>query len=95
MNKQELVSRVSEAMGTSKKEAEIFVNTFVSVVTDELVNKGEVKISGFGTFATSEVPEKTGTIQLGDRKGETYTTPAHTKPTFKYLSAVKNAVKGE
>ena len=93
MNKQELVTAMADKMESSKKDAEKALSVFIEVVTDALVARDDVNIIGFGKFATAEVPEKTGTIQFGDRKGETYTTPQHVKPTFKYGKTVKELLK--
>jgi DNA-binding protein HU-beta len=93
MNKTELVSKVAELTEGTKVESGKYLDAFIKVVTDALVESGEVNITGFGKFATVETKEKTGTIQLGERKGESYTTPAHIKPTFKYGSNIKNLLK--
>ena len=93
MNKQELVTAMANKMESSKVDAEKALSAFIEVVTDALVSRDDVNIIGFGKFATAEVKEKSGIIQLGDRKGETYTTPAHTKPTFKYGKTVKELLK--
>ena len=93
MNKSELITAMADKMGSNKKDVEKALSAFIEVVTDALVAKDNVNIIGFGKFATAEVKEKTGIIQLGDRKGEEYTTPAHTKPTFKYGKTVKELLK--
>ena len=93
MNKKELVKVISEAVGTTQKAAGEFLDATVEAITDALVAGEDVKVSGFGTFSKVEVPERTGIIQMGDRKGETYVTPAHFKAKFKPASALKEAVK--
>jgi DNA-binding protein HU-beta len=90
MNKTELVSAISTKGELSKKDAEIALNAFMEVVKETLLNDEKIQLVGFGTFDTADVKEKTGTIQLGDRKGELYTTPAHVKPTFKFSKSVKD-----
>ena len=42
-----------------------------------------IAIGKIGKFKVKDVPERTGTIMMGDRKGETYTVPAHSEITFK------------
>lgn len=93
MTKQILIEKISEKVNGNKKEADLYLSAIIGVITDSLVEGEEVNISGLGKFSTAEVGEKTGTIQLGDRKGETYTTPAHTKPCFKFAKAVKDVLK--
>lgn len=93
MNKKELVRVVSEKLGTSQKAAGEAVDAVFTAIADAMVAGTDVKISGFGTFSVAEVAERTGIIQMGDRKGETYTTPAHRAPRFKAASALKDAVR--
>lgn len=93
MNKKELVKAISEVLGTSQKAAGEMLDATLAVIMDAMVDGQDVKISGFGTFSVSEVAERTGVIQMGDRKGETYTTPAHRAPRFKAASALKDAVR--
>lgn len=42
-----------------------------------------------GKFKVKDVPERTGKIMLGDRKGEEYITPAHQEITFKMNKSAK------
>ena len=77
----------------AKKAAEETLSAVVAVVTEALVAGNTVKIPDLGTFSVVEVAERTGTIQLGDRKGETYVTPAHRAPKCKIANALKEAVK--
>ena len=93
MNKKEMIAKLAEVMGSTKKDAEAALNAVTTVITDALVEGQDVKITGFGTFSAVEVAERTGIIQMGDRKGETYTTPAHRAPKFKAASALKDAVR--
>ncbi|HLD22185.1 MAG TPA: HU family DNA-binding protein [Patescibacteria group bacterium] len=50
MNKVKLAETISERTGLSKKQAEDFLEAFVEVVKDTLVNREEVTLAGFGTF---------------------------------------------
>ncbi len=52
MNKAELVARVAEKTGFTKKDAEVAVNAFVSAVEETLVKGDKVQLIGFGSFAT-------------------------------------------
>lgn len=93
MTKPELIEELSAKTGLQKKDAEAFLKAFTETVAKELSEKNQVTLVGFGTFSAVEVAERTGTIHLGDRKGETYTTPSHWKPSFKAGKALKEAVK--
>lgn len=95
MTKSELVGKVSEVVGDSKKNAELYLNAIVGVITDELVSGGDVSLTGFGKFSVADVAERKGIVQIGSTKGTEYVTPAHKAPKFKYGSNVKKLVAGE
>ena len=93
MNKTELISKVAERLGVTKKDTGAAVDAIVDVIIDTVAEGDEVSISGFGKFVSVEVAERTGIIQMGDRKGESYVSPAHKSPKFKPASAFKTAVR--
>lgn len=98
MNKKELIAKLAEKMTTeevkvTKKTAEEYLEAFVVVVSEALEAGETVKIPGLGTFSVTEVAERRGTIQMGERKGEEYVTPAHKAPKFKIAKALKDLVK--
>lgn len=94
MTKPELIDELSVKTGLQKKDAEAFLKAFTETVTKELAEKRQVTLVGFGTFSAVEAAERTGIVQLGANKGETYTTPAHWKPKFKPGRALIDVVKG-
>ena len=93
MNKPELINEIVNITETNKKQAEEFLAAFTDIVTAELVKGGDVNLVGFGKFSVAEVAQREGTIQLGSRKGETYVTPAHNAPKFKFGKNVKDLLK--
>lgn len=93
MNKKDLVKAIAEKLGTTQKDAEASLNGIVAVITDSLVDGQDVKVPGLGTFSVVDVEERRGIIQMGDRKGEEYVTPAHRAPKFKFSKTVKDIVK--
>lgn len=93
MKKVDMVNKLVEKMELTKKESVEIVDSVIEMIKDGLLKDGEVDIYGLGKFGVKEVGEKTGIIQLGDRKGETYTSPAHKAPTFKFSKAVKDLVR--
>lgn len=93
MNKSDLISNVATKCGYTKKDTGAVVDAFVQTVIEAVANGDEVSIAGFGKFSAVDVAERTGIIQMGERKGETYVTPAHKTPKFKVASAFKEAVK--
>lgn len=93
MNKKMLIDAVAEVMGTTKKAAGEAVDAVFGVITDAMADGNDVAVSGFGKFVVADVPERTGIIQMGDRKGEQYISEAHRAPKFKAASALKDAVR--
>jgi DNA-binding protein HU-beta len=92
MNKTELIAAVAKKADMTKTQAEAAVNATLNSIVDAMAAGEKVALVGFGTFEVADVKERTGTIQMGDRKGETYVTPAHKAPKFKAGAAMKNAV---
>lgn len=92
MVKNELVNAIAERVdGAKKGDIAVILETFADVITDTLkANPGEsVPVGKLGKFKVKEVPERTGTIMMGDRKGEKYVTPAHQEITFKMSKSAK------
>ena len=93
MNKNELVTKVAGKLGVTKKDTVAAIDAFVETVIETVASGEEVSLAGFGKFTSVDVAERTGVIQMGERKGEAYTTPAHRAPKFKFATAFKDAVK--
>ena len=60
MNKGELIEKVVDMTGLSKKEGEAAVNAFVDVIQNSLKKGEKVAIAGFGTFDVSHRKARTG-----------------------------------
>lgn len=82
MNKQELISKLSEAAGFSKKDSTMFLDAFVEVVEDTVASGTPVKLVGFGNFEKKPTKGTSGTIQFGERKGEKWETQDSFKVSF-------------
>lgn len=93
MNKATLIDAMSKKTGFTKKDTGAVLDALLETVIETVVAGEEVTLPGLGKFVVVDVPERTGVIQLGDRKGESYVTPAHRAPKFKISSAFKNALK--
>lgn len=89
MNKKELITKLSEVMGTTKKDAEVALDAVTTVITNAMVEGQDVKISGFGTFSVTERAAREGRNPM---TGETIKIAASKSPKFKAASALKNAV---
>ena len=94
MTKNEMISAIAENTGLTKKDVGAVIDTLTGVVTDALVAGDKVTLPGLCTFETVDVKEKTGIIQMGEKKGQQYITPAHRAPRLKAASSLKQAVKG-
>ena len=89
MNKKDLVKAISEKLKITQKAAGEQLDTILEVITEELVNGGEVKISGFGTFSVAERAAREG---RNPATGETIQIAASRAPKFKPATALKAAV---
>lgn len=74
MTRAQIASQISDATGISKKEADIVIEGFISVVIDSLCRNESVEIRGFGTFKNvvrepmkARNPKTGETLQLGKR----------------------------
>lgn len=89
MNKVELISRMAEIEGTTKKAAGEQLDALVAAITESLVKGEDVKISGFGTFLVTERAARTG---RNPQTGEAIQIEASKAPKFKAAKALKDAV---
>ncbi len=92
MNKNELLEKVSQASGLTKKESEAAINAFLETLTDVLKAGDKISLKGFGTFEVRTRDARTG---RNPRTGETMEIPASKVPAFKASSSLKNIVNGK
>lgn len=74
MTRAQIASSISEATGISKKEAEIVIGGFISIIIDCLSKNESIEIRGFGTFKNvvrepmkARNPKTGEVLQLGKR----------------------------
>lgn len=89
MNKQELVSHVSENSGLTKMDAERAIDATIHAITSTLQSGDEVRLVGFGTFTTAERQQSEG---RNPRTGEKIQIPATRLPKFRAGKQLKDAV---
>ena len=89
MTKTELVAKVAEKAGLTKKDAEKAVNALLSSVQEALVKKDKVQMIGFGTF---EVKARAARAGRNPQTGAAIKIPASKNPVFKAGKALKDAV---
>ncbi|MDD5040484.1 MAG: HU family DNA-binding protein [Patescibacteria group bacterium] len=93
MKKGELINKIAEKVGVSKKQAEDMLEAMTGTITEALKAGDEVTITGFGTFMP-----KTRTARGGvnpQKPSERIQIPAVTIPKFKSGKALKDALKGK
>jgi DNA-binding protein HU-beta len=60
MNKSELVRAISEKSGSTIKDSEKFLDSFVETITEAMKKNDDVALVGFGTFSVAERAERIG-----------------------------------
>jgi DNA-binding protein HU-beta len=89
MNKAELVTKIAEKSGLTKKDAEKALSAFVDVVQEALKQGDKVQLVGFGTFEIRERAERKG---RNPQTKEEITIPATKAPVFKAGAELKKSV---
>ena len=90
MKKSDLIAKIADKAGMTKKDAEKALNAFIDTVTDALAADDKISLVGFGTFETKKRAARKG---KNPRTGEIINIPAAKVPTFKVGQGLKNAVK--
>ena len=90
MNKTQMVKEIASRIeGASQKDVALILDTFQEVVRDTVIAGDDVKMTGFLTFSKKHVPAKSGVVQLGDKKGQAWTTEARDEIAKKISKAYK------
>ena len=89
MNKNDLISSVSDGSGLSKADAGKAVDAVFDSITGSLKSGTEVRLVGFGTFSVSQRAASQG---RNPRTGEPIQIPASNQPKFKAGKGLKDAV---
>ena len=89
MNEVEMADRLATRSGLSKSVAKEAADGVFAAIGDALANGEEVRIAGFGTFATRSRPARTG---RNPRTGEAVSISASTSPMFKAGKTLKDTV---
>ncbi len=89
MNKLDLIAAVAEKTEMPKAAATHVVDAIFTVIEDALKSKQEVRLTGFGSFVTSE---RKATKGRNPRTGEEIDIPASTSVRFKPGKSLKDSV---
>ena len=90
MNKTELVTRMAEKTGLTKKDAEALLGAFTSTVEEALVEGDKVQLVGFGTFEVRERAARKGTNARNPQ--EEIDILASKAPAFKAGKSLKEVI---
>lgn len=91
MNKNDLVTAVSNASGLTKADAAKAVDGVFDAITDALKTGDEVRLVGFGSFSVAQRAASQG---RNPRTGETIQIAASKQPKFSAGKGLKDAVNG-
>lgn len=89
MNKNDLVSAVAQATGTSKTDVSKAVDVVFDAITGSLKNGDTVKVPGFGNFSVTDRAARQG---RNPRTGEPLQIAASKQPKFKAGKSLKEIV---
>ncbi len=89
MNKDDLISAVSDSAGLSKADANRAVDSVFDNISGSLKSGNNVRLVGFGTFSVADRKATTG---RNPRTGETIQIAARRQAKFKAGKALKEAV---
>jgi DNA-binding protein HU-beta len=90
MNKEQLVERVADKTGATKKDALEVVNTALDFITVSLKKGEKVTLVGFGTFLVRKRKARDG---RNPQTGAKIKIPAKKVPAFTAGKELKSAVK--
>ena len=89
MNKNDLISAVSESSGLSRSDASNAVEGVFDAIQKALTNGDDVRLVGFGTFTVAKRKASTG---RNPQTGEPMEIKASNQPKFKAGKGLKDAV---
>lgn len=93
MKKADLINKVAENTGVSKKQTEEVVNEFMEVIKQALMEGEEVKLVGFGNFEIKEQGERVARDPRDPNK--VINIPAKRVVKFKISKKLKNILDEE
>ena len=89
MNKNDLVSKVSDETGLSKSDSAKAVDSVIEIITSELKSGGDVRLVGFGTFLVTKRKATTG---RNPQTGAEIKIPAANVPKFRAGKSLKESL---
>jgi len=89
MNKQELISKIADSAKVTKSDASSVLDSFIDTITKALKKGDEVRLTGFGTFRTTN---RKATKGRNPRTGQSINIPASKAPKFAAGKSLRDAV---
>ena len=89
MNKKGFIDKLSEKSGFTKKDSEVFLQSFMDSVDEVLSDGDDIKLVGFGTFETRERASRIG---RNPRTKEEIQIPARRVPIFTFGEVKKKKI---
>ena len=89
MNKSDLIAAVAAKTGSTKKDAEATIDSFIDVVKEALEKGDKVQLVGFGSF---EVRKRAARKGRNPQTKEEIKIPASKAPVFKAGKQLKDLV---
>lgn len=91
MNKQDLINKIHESTGVSKKDVKAVVDANIESIMSAVATGDDVILIGFGTFKAVKRSQKQG---RNPKTNEPITIPAKVAPKFIAGKAFKDMVNG-
>lgn len=92
LSKSDIVSLIAEGMTLSKVDIDHVVDKLFSVMANEMAQKKDIRIYGFGVFSAQERAERSA---FNPKTREKIVVPAQWVPKFRAMSALKSAINGQ
>lgn len=89
MNKQSIVEKVNDILGTTKVQAEQVVDAVFDTIAGSLKSGTDVSVAGFGIFA---IKKRAARVARNPKTGAPVNVPATKVAKFKPAKALKEAV---
>lgn len=94
MTKNEMIKKIQEIVDIEipMKDVDEILKAQAIVAEDAMRNGDDMTIPGIGKLSVKDVPERRGTIMMGERAGQEYVVAAHKEPKMKLSKAFKNCL---
>ena len=93
MTKAELIKSIGNKVeGVNQKQIDEVLSALSETIVEVVKADDKVTIPNIGTVSVKDVPERRGTIMIGERKGEEYVVEAHREPKMKLTKGFKDCL---